>query len=371
MKNTGQSSPGPLQVVSIFSTSEKSGHSVDDDLFYFGLLRKAGLPFTFFAPPYSLKQLEGTEYYRRSDVCRIDVNQSGLRKLIEAAWSIPVPRNCKVVFLGYSELFVLIFYLANIFKNYELVLVVTNNLGVGRITKYRKFLKVFFAIIGRKLKRLVVHTEKERSLCSDLHAPLSNKVVVKKHHLMISRTRTRVPATPNKPIISFLGPEKYGKPVHPMVELIKKDTASVYQYRLYKVDEESIGQRFGLRKADNVSFVNEWLSRENFFEEIGRSTLIMMTHNRAFEGKLSGNLCDCIALGVPFISDNVEPIPWFNERYGPLGYTYDLSTSDWPERFFRDFSEQGYLALKENLQRASLDFQRDAVEQDNIAAVFL
>ena len=354
-----------IRLISIFSVNKSSGHSIYDDTFYFDLSKKSNLPFTFYASPYSISQLTKKCAADNEDVSPIFVENKGLITTLRAIMSIPVLRNDRVVFLGYSEKFVSLFLLFNLFRKYELVIVATNNICAWRISKYKNRLKVFFLLINRRLKRFVVHTEEERRLCQTLSDQLFDKVVLKKHHLMIPREEKYGGSRVDGKIVAFFGPEKPGKPVQPMIDLVKNDTELSFDYRFFNVDQESVVCKYGLSTFNNVEILNKWLSKEEYFGEFSNSSLIMMTHDKSFEGKLSGNLCDCISLGVPFISSDIEPVRSLARRYGPIGYVYDMDKETWVHSFLEDFSPESYRLCKDNLRKLGEDYERSVVEEDN------
>lgn len=360
-----------IRLISIFSVSKSSGHSVYDDLFYFNLIKKSNLPFTFYAPPYSISQLAKKFAVGEVEVSPIFVEGKGLIATVKAILSIPVSRNDRVVFLGYSEKFVSLFVLVNLFRKFELVIVATNNICTWRVAKYKNQLKAFFLLINRRLKRFVVHTEEEKRLCRTLSEHLSGKVVVKKHHLMIPRVEQFGNNRVDRKIVTFFGPEKPGKPVQPMIDLVKNDTELSFEYRFFNVDSESVISRYGLPATNNIKIFNKWLSREEYFGELSNSSLIMMTHDKSFEGKLSGNLCDCVSLGVPFISSDIEPVKSLVSRYGPIGFVYNLDGPAWVRVFLKDYSTKSYGLCKNNLRKLGADYERSAVEKDNAKALLL
>ena len=103
-----------LKIISMFSINKASGHSVYDDLFYYGIIKKSRQSFTFFAPPYSIAQLAKRYTLNKEDVSPISVEERGWIATVKAIFSIPVSQNSKVIFLGYSEKFVFLFFLINI-----------------------------------------------------------------------------------------------------------------------------------------------------------------------------------------------------------------------------------------------------------------
>lgn len=358
-----------LLIISIFSVNKASGHSVYDDLFYYGILRKSGSPFSFFASPYSISRLGEVHVLDGDDVRPIAVDDRGLIATVKAVLSIPVSRDSRIVFLGYSEKFLLVFFLLNVLKKYELVIVATNNFSAGRIAKYGNTLKLLFRLINRRLKKVVVHTDKERAMCSLFGEEFAAKAIVKKHHLMIPRQSESARAPSDRQVVLFLGPEKHDKPIRPMIDLIKKDVSKLFDYRFLNVDKDRVVADYDIRPGENIQFINKWLSEQEYFAEFLNASFIMMSHDKSFEGKLSGNLCDCISLGVPFISSDIEPVRSYFNHYGPIGYVYNFSDPQWAASFLVDFSPEVYEGFRNNFKKINADHERSIVEEDNIKAL--
>ena len=361
--------PANVRAVSIFSVDKASGHSVYDDQFYFDLLQNSGVRFTFYAPPYSIGRLRSHKHSADAGLQAIHVDRPGWTAALRAARSIPVAAGDKVVFLGYSERFVVLFTLLNLLRRFDLVLVATNNISHRRVRIYNRRMRLFFRFLGSRLTRLVVHTDEEKRLCGLVNRKLPDKTVVKKHYLMIPH-RSPGPKDGNStPVISYFGPEKYYKPIQPVVDLIRADTSGRFTFRLFRVNKDQFNATYALPDDARVEFIDRRLSKDEYFNEYSESSFIIMTHDKGFEGKLSGNLCDCISTGVPFIGANIEPIPSFFARYGAIGCVYDFGDPDWPTRFLDDYSPELHTGLLQNLRAAQADYRRPVVEQDNINAI--
>lgn len=358
-----------VRVVSIFSVDKAAGHSVYDDIFYFDLFRSSGHTCIFYVPPYSLSQIKKKCSANDGEIRAISADRPGWMGMLRAVSTIPVLNGDRVVFLGYSEKFVFLFRALNVFKKYSLVLVATNNISHRRVTMYRTRLRVFFRFLGKRLTRLVVHTDEELRLCRKISEDLYGATVVKKHYLMIPKGNRPATTECGKPIIAFFGPDKYYKPVQPIVDLMRADRAGAFRYRLYNVDREALEDRVGPLPEDDIDFINRRLGKEEYFSEFSNSSFVMMTHDKGFEGKLSGNFCDCVSTGVPFLSSSIEPIPTFFGRYGPIGYVCNFADPDWSSKFLREFSPQLHEELSRNLRSAQADYARTIVERDNIEAI--
>ena len=358
-----------VRAISIFSVDKASGHSVYDDIFYFNLLKKSALPFKFYASEYSIAQLAKRCQVAEGNTSPICVDRSGWFSLAKAIRTIRVSPEDRVIFLGYSETFVTLFSIVNFLKKFDLVLVATNNISRRRVRKYRIRLSIFFNLISSRLTKIVVHTDEERRLCMTFGSKLFQKAVAKKHHLMIPQWKEMKRPVLDRRTVVFFGPVKYYKPLQPMLDLIRADTEGVFEYRFVNVDTEEVLKRLEPEEIRKVEFVNRWLSKNEYFAEYLRSSFIMLSHDKSFEGKLSGNLCDCISTGVPFIASNIEPVRSYIARYGDIGCVYDLSDPKWCREFVEGYSEQRYAKQLLSLREVSRDYERSAVEEDNLHAM--
>ncbi|NQV76689.1 MAG: hypothetical protein HQ491_11630 [Bacteroidetes bacterium] len=364
----------PLQIVSIFATCEEAGHSNADDLFFYGLIKNRIGLFDFFTAAYSKRQIE-TKYHLVDDnIYPISVENLGVGPTIKAIRSISVKANATVVFLGYSEKFVVLFVLINLFKKYHLVLVATNNISTGRVLTYRTKIKIFFILISFRLKKLLVHTNREKQLIKSVSEGIYLKTEVKKHHMMIPAEEGEpmdLTSGYAKPIISFFGPDKPDKPLQPLLDLIAADVESLFEYRLYNVDELVLRAEFDIPAYANIKISSERLSSERYTAAFKHTTLIFMSHNRSFDGKLSGNFCDCVAYCKPFISMDIEPIISYFSEYGAIGYAYDFSDPCWMASFLKGSSMSDLSKFRQNLVKMRSDHEQHIVEEDNARALSL
>jgi hypothetical protein len=351
-----------IVAISLFSHSEASGHSLLDDEFYFEYFLKKRTPFRFFAPPVSAKKLKARFPDAREYIKEIEHNQSSRLGFLRVIRSLKVDAGADAVFLGYTEEIVFFWYLANLFRPFRLWLIATNNISARRVSSHRMKLKCFFQTIRRRLVKIVVHTEEEVRLLDRLTEGLGKTACVKKHHLMIPIRLTVNKALGAKITISFFGPAKAEKPIEPFLELIASDATGRFCYKIYNVSKAEILPKMKLsRPPNNVSIIEDWQSRENYLTCFNMSELVFLSHTRSFEGKLSGNLCDCVALSIPFISRAVEPMVSLNEKYGTLGYTIDFEQHGWPERLLTLISRQDLSEKRCRLQQMAKDYSLQAV----------
>lgn len=344
--------------ISPFALSEESGHSLIDDEFYIKHLQESDVKFEFYTSLFSAKRILVSNPTVIDSLKVIDNFGGGVHGGVKYVQQIKIPDDSTVIFFGYSEEIITIFLLLNWNVSFKLILVATNNVSLSRINRYRYPLIIFFSFVRFRLKRFVVHTRFEKKCISSLLPWVSSKCFVKTHHLMVRRgsflnENDSSVDNRNKISISFFGPSSSEKPIEPLLEFIKLDTKRRFQFRLYNVGRSSLRKcEDAIRSQSNVSMINQYLSYDEYNQAFSRSDLIFMPHNREFEGKLSGNLCDCIALGVPFISNLIEPINEMIEKFGEIGFVVDMTQPDWVDYLIEKINFDSVMAKKGSISSA-------------------
>lgn len=361
-----------IVAISPFSDSEVSGHSLLDDVFYFEYLLNRKEPFRFYAPPLSAQRLEARFPDAKDHILVVEPYHPSGWGHFRFARQLKVEAGAKVIFFGYQERLVLAWYLLNLLRPFSLLLVATNNIAAGRVDAYRAQMKFFFRAIRGKLKRIVLHTEHEVRLLDRLSDDLSRITYVKKHHLMVPIRRPHSEPYSGKIAISFFGPPKPDKPIEPFLHLIASDNSGRFHYTIHNQSEADVLARMRVvRLPDHVSVIEGWRSYEAHLENCAASDVIFMTHNYAFEGKLSGNLCDCVALGVPYICAAMEPMLSLHKKYGALGYLNDFDQPMWAERLLGLISREDLLEKRNALQGMANDYSVERIQADLDAALCL
>ena len=346
-----------ITLISKFSTSELSGHALLDDERYFDFLIGARANFRLYTSGYSVDRI----------LSKRPENHRYLSAIEDS--SIDVESGSRVIFIGFSEPDVIAFLARNLMRRPRLILVATNNFSSERVKRRRLILKLFLRLVRPFLDRLVLHTAYERQLVEGLDPYVADKSFVKKHHLMTPYALTNE-APGEAPIVSYFGPEKRDKPIEPFLELIKADTERRFIYRIYNVTPAALKKRLpDLIDRTNVEVVEEWQSHASYLKSVKGSNLLFLTHNRAFEGKLSGNLCDCFALRIPYIARVMEPMTTYEAKYGPLGYLVDLEDASWAGRFLERYNDEAYVTMRRNLERLGEEHSTDAINSDLTACL--
>lgn len=349
--------------ISPFAVGPEHVHSLIDDEFYFRYLLERGAEFLFHAPAHSCERLERTFPAHRHRLRILAASGEGMRALWQLSGAVTVVPSASVVFFGYSEKMVTAFLLRHALADFRLILVATNNFSAGRVRLYGGRLRAFLRLARSKLRRLVVHTDYELSLIERLDRPSRLRAMAKRHHLMLPAQASSF-AT-DRPVIAFFGPSKTEKPIEPLAALIAADVDGRFQYRVYGVTE---AQRqlvqAGAPPQASVVFHSGLLSNEAYANAVAAANIVLLTHNRDFEGKLSGNLCDCIAHQVPFLGSAIEPHLEYLRRFGEIGYALDMTSGSWVHEFLRLFTREDLLRRRELMATAAASFTRSAIYQD-------
>lgn len=361
-----------IVAISPFSDSEASGHSLLDDLFYFDYLLNRNEPFRFLVPPLSAKRIEARFPAAKEHLQVVERYEPKGWGHLKFASQLKVEAGDKVVFFGYLERLVLVWYLMNLWRPFSLRLVATNNIAAGRLDTYRSQMKFFFRAIRGKLQRIVLHTDHEVRLLDRLIEGLGRIAYVKKHHLMIPIRRPSVRPRGEKIAISFFGPPKPDKPIEPFLQLISSDTSGRFHYTIHNQSELDVLASMRLAHLPaHVSVVEGWRGYEAHLDSCAASDIIFMAHNRAFEGKLSGNLCDCVALGVPYICAPMEPMLTLHKKYGALGYVCDFEQPGWAEKLPGLIDTEDLRKKRSALQAMVNDYSLEGIRAELDAALFL
>ena len=360
-----------IVAISPFAVSELSGHSILDDKYYFEFLSTCSHHVEFYTSKYSADRLKTTLSDHK--ICVIAVTQSdgSLLSDIQFMRTIETTSGAVVVFLGYTERLVLIHSVLNFANRYQLVLIATNNISARRVKKYKLALKAFFFVIKPKIKRLVVHSIAEVDLLSKIISWVKPYCFVKRTHLMLERKSSVRQLESSKLVISFFGPVKAEKPIEPLLDLIKFSKSIDCLINIYKVDIKLILKKLQTdHLPQNVFLKNDWMDESKYNEAVEQTDLILLTHNRDFEGKLSGNLCDCIAYAKPFISDLIEPAISMAQNNERIGLFYDFNSKYWVTQLSQDLTVKGVAQMRHAIEKIrDREFSQDKIHSDMLFVV--
>jgi hypothetical protein len=346
-------------LISRYAQSVYNSHSLMDDEYYFKFMIKSGVLFFLHTSEYSVKRLLEIYPEEKKHICVLDEKK------------IKYESGDKIIFLGYNELEVLKFIVSNLFRNPRIILIATNNISTRRVDKYMLFMKFFFLLTNIWLERLVLHTEYEKKIVYQLNKTIIKKVIVKKHHMMIPKFVSDGKYAQEKNIISYFGPNKSDKPIDPVIMLIRADVQKKFIYYIYRVKKNNIIKYIpNIKDYNNVFIIDEWQDNDDYIAALKNTKLLIMTHTKEYEGKLSGNLCDCISNNIVYIANLIEPMITYNGLYGDLGYLVNMSNPEWPKIFLNQYSEHDLIRMRQNLKRMGTDYTDLSIEAD-LRKIFL
>lgn len=352
--------------ISPFGVGPEHVHSLLDDEFFFGYLVERGKEFLFYAPGYSCGLLEQAFPAHRHRLRILPESGGGMWSLWQLSGAMNVLPDASVIFFGYSEKLVAALLMRHALADFRLTLVATNNFSARRVRLHGRLLRAFLRLTRPKLERLVVHTDYELSLIERLDRTSRLRAISKRHHLMLPVIRGAAPSfATDKPVIAFFGPVKPEKPIEPLAALIAADVGGRFEYRVYGVTEAE-GELLQSRASSQVRIlVNPGrLSNDAYAGAVASADMVLLTHNRDFEGKLSGNLCDCVAHQIPFLGSAIEPHLEYLRRFGEVGYVVDMTNERWAADFLQSFSQENLLLRRERMASAAASFSRGAIYED-------
>jgi hypothetical protein len=345
-------------IYSYLTEGEESGHLILDDEFWLKYFNSNNKLAKLYSSSYSCKYQKTKNPSLRNILVPLKtfINK-GITSRASSILKIlftPTIKKSIVVVQGFDEVSFLFFLIRNIFNANKYVLVLTNNISSNRLKSGGWLLKKMLNIIFRFVDVVLYHTSFELELLSRFVPPKElAKFEYVKYHLMCRQDQQK-PENPK--VITYYGPIKYDKPIEPFLQLIESDKSNKFNYVIHNPGEDYYEKLNDLlRNRANVSISNKFITYQEYLDTVNSSAYIFLSHNKLYEGKLSGNLCDCVANRVPFISDDVSPINEFADRYGDMGYVYDfLNDKDWPQKILKDESnearEQFILAMERMLE---------------------
>jgi hypothetical protein len=330
-----------LVAVSPFARSANSGHPLIDDQFYFSYLKDTGEDFIYYTSAYSASQISIVYPEAGANLRVVDPYEERGLGHMRFARQIEIPQNARVIFFLYTEILVFWVLFLNLLKSFSIVLVSSNNISERRVRQYPIRLWIFFRVLRSRLRRLVLDSEYQVKLVKSISKQAASKCYVRKNHLACPVANPPPKSISENISISFFGPTKKEKPLSPFIDLIKADTEKKINFKVFGVAEEAIKSFFWPEEIPkNVEMKNNWLSHSEYIREFSKSSLVLLTHTPDFNGKLSGNLCECVALRVPYISLPLEPAVTWASRYGKLGFFCDFEQVGWAPELLQQVNSQ-------------------------------
>jgi len=191
-----------------------------------------------------------------------------------------------------------------------------------------------------------------------------SKIVLKPHH-MIGYDRVRLPRESRANTVLFLGPVSVRKPVEPMIDLVSADSKNKFRYVMKNMVGITDEQKQFLSEHPNVDFSTGFMGDDDFYKAIGSAALLVSTHNRLFEGKLSGPISDAIASGTPLVVSRMSPHDEMFEEFGDMGYLVDYDQQGWIEQLLSADYDADFPVFEKNLAAC-----REGSSMENIRVIF-
>ena len=325
-------------VLSPLTGGKLTGHLILDDVFWLNYFLSQGVSADIITSTYSKDNLVKTFPDHKGKIAsfgaEFDDDFAGRFKLTRKLLGTQRISNTLVVIQGFEEVSILLFLLKNMGRNNKFVLVPTNNIGKGRIEGKGRLLSFLLKRIFARVDAVFCHTRFEISLINELIKYRDNdKLQVVKYHQAINRNKV-VTETGARPVISFFGPAKPDKPIKPLVDLVQADTQGLFDYRIYNPGDHDAELLASIAAKGNVEVVSKWMNDQEYEAAVCQSTYILLSQNKDYEGKLSGNLCDCVSYSIPFISLDISPVNEYIEQYGELGFVCDFDQPQWAVDLF-------------------------------------
>jgi hypothetical protein len=343
----------------LITEDNRHSHTLKDELYYFEFMKNMGMSFKFYTSEYMINYISGIHKKYSSSLINIEKQP------------IKINKNTRNIFMGYVEIDIFKFILKNFISKPKLVLIATNNFSKYRVSKYKWPLRFFLVIIKPFLVRIIVHSLYEKELILKLNKSFSNKILIKKSHLMTPKKEPTKATYKNINLVTFLGPCKHDKKIEPFIDLIKNDHQNIFRYFIHGVDKEIIqGLLPDLKLRNNINISsNKKLSDKDYKQLIIDSKLIFFGHTASFEGKISGNFCDCITTNTPFISRPSEPLLSYAKQYGPIGFFENFDDNIWSLNFLKNYQDNQIEEMSINLKLIAKDHSLEEIKKNLVTSL--
>ena len=267
-------------------------------------------------------------------------------QMVAQAVSMPCGGFRHVVFQSPEEVSLLAFMLRHPGK--KVYIIVSHNLFQGRMDRHPVIGRFFLKTVLRKAAGVFVHCQYEADLVTQNFGVALDSVFVTPYHKM-SVPRTVLPWEKKTNQVVFFGPETSYKPLAPMVELIRRDTERRFRYVFRAMRDIDPDHRSFLEAQPNVDLGSGFVPDEEWFRLFSEAALVVLTHEKVFEGRLSGILCDAVASGTAVVARSMAPQTEFFERFGEMGFLTDFAGPEWCGRVLDTDLASLYPAFQQNM----------------------
>jgi glycosyltransferase involved in cell wall biosynthesis len=344
---------------------DEISHLIDDDIFLSECLASLDSGFEIKTSPGSALNVASKLNVRAASLGA--VGWLGflprLQKIIRLLTVRPGRDVTDIVFTVFEELPLLLFMLLHPRKRVHLIF--HNNLSLERKQRHPRLYPMLMKAVVKRASSLMVSSEHQVTLLEEIYPDVQDSKIVHKPHHILGYSRTKLSLVERSNRLLYLGPVSVRKPIEPVIDLIKADVNRKFQYVLKNMIGITDDQKKFLIGHPNVDFSTEFLDDDAFYEAIGSAALLISTHNRLFEGKLSGPISDAIASGTPIIASRMSPHDEMFEQFGEMGYLVDYDDPGWVDQVLSIDLQLNYDTLEERMALC-----RENSSMENIREIF-
>jgi len=341
----------PCRVLLVDPKAEDVGHLLDDDLFLAQCLSGLVQQVDVRSSAASVERIRGipnvnAKVLDHHSVFRHSARMSYIAKLA----GLHADGYNVVVFQSFEELSTLLFMVR--YPRAKVVLIVTNNLSPDRFQRRPLAARALLGTVLSRASAVVVHCQFEVDFIARVFPTVGRRKVWVVPFHKIGIPRPRLGLSSRRRALLFIGPEQPHKTLHPLLELIDADTSRRYEYIVTGADPSTCSDRFRqLCRSSNVRMLRGYLDDAEYYSLISSVLLVILTHDRSYEGRLSGALCDAFSCYTPVLSMEMEPVREFFAKYGPMGYMVNFGDPGWSNDLLRTDIEADFGRFQNNIER--------------------
>jgi len=279
----------------------------------------------------------------------------GMLRKISRLWSVARVAAIRssgysdVIFQSFEEPQAIVFMLLH--PRTRVHLISTNNLSRDRSERHPLIWKWLIRMALKRATSIIVHSEYESDVVKAIAPSFDrDRIFIKPFH-QVAANRSRPAWSERSNKIVFIGPILDRKPIEPVIELIERDTEQRFSYVLRRMEGLSPKHRSFLEKQPNVDISSGFVSDADYRELFSNAALVLKTHNRLFEGKLSGPFCDAIASSTPIVASDMSPHDEYFRRFGNMGFLVDYDDPTWSDAILTADLAVLYTNFRENMAK--------------------
>lgn len=357
-----------FRVLVVDPFAEDRGHLIQDDLFWAECLAPVTSRLEVWTSRFSAENIR-----RRSQVVA--------RAVAEHRWCgrffrirlllVVLALRCRefdhILFVSFEEVSALVFML--IHPRTHVHLIVSNNLSLERIRRHPLLGGLILGSVLRRASTVFVRSRFEVELIRSRYTRGDVSHVVARPCHQIGAQRRRPTWAERSRYVLFVGPETSHKSVAPLLQLVRHDTSRAYRYVLCGMRDMDTEVRVFLAAQPHVELSTGFVEDERYYALIANAALVILTHDRRFEGLLSGVLSDSIASGTPVIARDMAPHDEFFDRFGRMGLLVDFAAPRWWEGVLAIDIAACYDEFQRNMARCRAASSADAIRETIRAAL--